>query len=131
MRRPNNRTAAFFALTFLLAGLTVWGQARKPGAAPPIEQEGADTGTVFRADTRIVVLHVTVVDHNGHLITNLGRDAFHVTENGQEQNVRLFKREDVPVSLGLVIDNSVRAASEYADQQRRPGKTFHREPPTL
>jgi Ca-activated chloride channel homolog len=106
MRRPNNRTAAFLTLTFLLSGLTVRGQSGKPRAAPPIEQEGAETGTVFRADTRIVVLHVTVVDRNGHLITNLGRDAFHVTENGQEQTVRLFKREDVPVSLGLIIDNS-------------------------
>ena len=105
MRRPNNRAFAFFTLSSLLAGLTAWGQAGKPGAAAPIQQED-ETGTVFRSDTRIVVLHVTVVDHNGHLITNLPKDAFHITENGQEQRVRLFKREDVPVSLGLIIDNS-------------------------
>ncbi len=67
---------------------------------------GQDTGGVFRADTRLVVLHATVVDKNGKLITNLPRDAFHVYEDNVEQQMKIFKREDVPVSMGLVIDNS-------------------------
>jgi VWFA-related protein len=60
----------------------------------------------FRADTRLVVLHASVVDKNGRLVTDLKKDAFRVLENNVEQPIRLFKREDVPVSLGLVIDNS-------------------------
>ncbi|MBS1859020.1 MAG: VWA domain-containing protein [Acidobacteria bacterium] len=72
-------------------------------AAPP-----ADDGkpTVFRLDTRIVVCHTTVVDKTGHLVTNLPESAFSVYENKVRQQIRRFKREDVPVSLGLVIDNS-------------------------
>lgn len=60
----------------------------------------------FRADTRLVVLHASVTDHRGKLLTNLNRDAFKVYENGQPQQVKIFRREDVPVSLGLIIDDS-------------------------
>ncbi len=60
----------------------------------------------FRSDTRLVVLHASVTDRRGKLITNLDRDAFKVFENGQLQQVKIFRREDVPVSLGLVIDDS-------------------------
>jgi Ca-activated chloride channel family protein len=66
----------------------------------------AQEGAVFRADTRLVVLHATVVDKKGRFVTNLPRSAFHVFEDGAEQQVKIFKREDVPVSMGIVIDNS-------------------------
>ncbi|HTP34295.1 MAG TPA: VWA domain-containing protein [Candidatus Acidoferrales bacterium] len=76
---------------FLLAGAFVTGQ-QQP--------------TVFKSDTRVVVCHTTVIDRSGHLITNLTKDAFTVMENGAPQEIRTFKREDVPVSMGLIIDNS-------------------------
>ena len=50
--------------------------------------------------------NVTVTDKSGHLVTNLPQSAFQVFENGVLQPIKLFKREDVPVSLGLIIDNS-------------------------
>ena len=53
-----------------------------------------------------MVLHASVTDHRGKLLTNLNRDAFKVYENGQPQQVKIFRREDVPVSLGLIIDDS-------------------------
>ena len=65
-----------------------------------------DDQTVIRVDTRLVVLHCAVMDKKGNLITNLPQSAFKVYENNAEQPVKLFKREDVPVSLGIVIDNS-------------------------
>jgi Ca-activated chloride channel homolog len=60
----------------------------------------------FRADTRLVVLHASVTDKKGKLVTNLNRDAFKVYENGRPQEVKIFRREDVPVSLGIIIDDS-------------------------
>jgi VWFA-related protein len=65
-----------------------------------------DEQSVIRVDTRLVVLHCAVVDKKGGLVTNLPQSAFKVYENKVEQPIRLFKREDVPVSLGIVIDNS-------------------------
>jgi VWFA-related protein len=61
---------------------------------------------VIKVDTHLVVLHATVVDKNGRLVTTLPQSAFQVYENGARQQLKLFKREDIPVSLGLVIDNS-------------------------
>jgi len=60
----------------------------------------------FRADARLVVLHATVVNKSGHLLTDLTQKAFHVYENGVEQPIKKFIREDVPVSMGLIVDNS-------------------------
>ena len=60
----------------------------------------------FRTDLRLVDLHATVVDKAGHLVLNLPQSAFTVYENGVKQEITTFRREDVPVSLGLVIDNS-------------------------
>ena len=65
-----------------------------------------DTGTVFRSDTRLVVCNTTVVDKAGHLVTNLKQDAFRVFENNVRQEIRVFKHEDIPVSMGLIIDSS-------------------------
>src|SRR6516162_8789300 len=62
--------------------------------------------TVFTSNTRLVVCHTTVMDRSGHLVTNLNRDAFTVFENGVQQEIKNVKREDVPVSMGLIIDNS-------------------------
>ena len=73
-------------------------------ASPVCAQE--QSGATFSADTRLVVLHATVVDKGGKLVTDLPRAAFHVFEDGADQTLKLFRREDVPVSLGIVIDNS-------------------------
>jgi VWFA-related protein len=45
------------------------------------------------------------VDKAGHLVTDLPKSAFTVYENKVQQQFTI-KREDVPVSLGLIIDNS-------------------------
>jgi Ca-activated chloride channel homolog len=85
-------------IALLLALAAAAGQAQKL----PTE----DAGAVFRSDTRLVVCNTAVVDKEGHLVTDLPRQAFAVFENGVKQTVTGFKREDVPVSIGLIIDNS-------------------------
>ena len=68
----------------------------------------------FRSDTRLVVLHASVTDHKGKLVTNLDRNAFKIFENGRPQQVKIFRREDVPVSLGILIDDSGSMMSKRA-----------------
>jgi VWFA-related protein len=53
-----------------------------------------------------VVLHATVVDETGHLVTGLDRSAFSIYVNGTPEPITSFHREDVPVAMGVVIDNS-------------------------
>src|SRR5207302_586002 len=57
-------------------------------------------------ETRLVVLYATVRNERGEVVTNLDRGAFTVLENGRRQPIALFRRDDIPVSLGLLIDNS-------------------------
>jgi len=95
-------TPRFLYLTaaIMLAPLFISGQQNKPAPVPDAED------TVFSSDTRLVPLNVTVTDKSGRLVTNLPQSAFQVFEDGVQQQIKLFKREDVPVSLGLIIDNS-------------------------
>jgi Ca-activated chloride channel homolog len=60
----------------------------------------------FRTEARLVVLHATVKNERGELVTDLRRDAFAVFEDGKRQRIALFRNDDVPVSIGLLIDNS-------------------------
>jgi VWFA-related protein len=60
----------------------------------------------YTTDTRLVILPATVQDKSGHLVTNLTEGQFQVFDNNAPQPLKLFKREDVPVSLGLIIDSS-------------------------
>lgn len=66
----------------------------------------AQEAPTFSTDTRLVVLHASVIDKNGNLLTKLPKEAFKVYENSVEQQIRQFLREDVAVSMGLVVDNS-------------------------
>ncbi|MBK9166855.1 MAG: VWA domain-containing protein [Bryobacterales bacterium] len=57
-------------------------------------------------DVDLVVLHATVRDRNGHLIPGLREEHFKVYEDGVLQSIRLFRNEDIPVTVGLVVDHS-------------------------
>jgi VWFA-related protein len=60
----------------------------------------------FRAGTDLVALNVSAFDDQGQIINGLPKTAFRVLENGVQQDISVFRQEDVPVSLGLIIDVS-------------------------
>lgn len=60
----------------------------------------------FSANSRMVVVPVTVMNRHGALVDGLPRDAFTVSEDGVGQQIRSFNEEDAPVSLGIVLDLS-------------------------
>ncbi len=72
-------------------------------SAAAIAQDDVPT---FHVDTREVALHVSVVDKEGKLITGIPQTAFKVFENNVEQHIKAFAEDDIPVSMGIVIDNS-------------------------
>jgi len=57
-------------------------------------------------DVDLVVLDATVRDRKGRPISNLREQDFAVYEDGVQQSIRLFRHEDVPVTVGLVVDHS-------------------------
>jgi Ca-activated chloride channel family protein len=78
---------------------------QQPAIAPDTSAD--DPGRfVFKKQVQEVVLRATVVDDAGHLVTSLDRSAFSVSVNGVSEPITSFRREDVPVAMGIVIDNS-------------------------
>lgn len=67
---------------------------------------GKNGGFTFRANVEEVVLHATVIDQKQHLVTDLGQRNFVVYEDDRPQEISRFSREDIPVSLGILVDNS-------------------------
>ncbi len=93
------------------------GSASQPGSGtqPPApdaakqsqKSSSGDNGVfVFHKNVDEVVLHATVVDDKNHLVTNLDKNNFVVYEDGKPQNIISFHHEDVPVDMGILIDNS-------------------------
>jgi Ca-activated chloride channel homolog len=86
----------------------------QPGQPGQPSGSGAEIGTVtrdnggyvFRQQVNEVTLAATVVDARKHLVTNLSPANFAVFEDNQPQTITSFKREDIPVSIGIVVDNS-------------------------
>ena len=68
----------------------------------------AEAPTDFRisVDLNLVDLAVTVSDHKGGFISGLNQPDFDVYEDGVKQSIRLFRHDDIPVTVGLVIDHS-------------------------
>jgi Ca-activated chloride channel homolog len=96
---------------------TVPGQSQQapqapPGAAPAppagsSQQVPNENGTyVIRKDVDEVLLHATVVDDKQHIVTDLDKNAFTVLEDGKPQTIISFRHEDIPVAMGVLIDNS-------------------------
>ena len=85
------------------------GTQNPPGAQQPISPEpGNDQGGmfVFKKQVEEVVLHATVYDDQRNMVPGLDKSAFTVYDEGTVQPITSFRREDVPVAMGIVVDNS-------------------------
>ncbi|MEO8663814.1 MAG: VWA domain-containing protein [Bryobacteraceae bacterium] len=61
---------------------------------------------VIKTNADLVILDVAVEDRNGTHVANLTKERFEIREDGKIQNVRYFSQEDLPVAVGLVVDQS-------------------------
>lgn len=87
------------------------------GIAPADSQgsAGFSPRAQFTDDVSLVLLNVTVVDGKGSFVKGLPASEFAVYEDGVLQKVRVFRREDIPVSVGLVVDSSGSMKRKRAD----------------
>jgi VWFA-related protein len=73
---------------------------------PVLSQDNRQGGFQIKLDVNLVALPVSVVDKDGVALEGLTEKNFQVLEDKVPQKITLFKHEDVPVSLGLVVDSS-------------------------
>lgn len=87
------------ALVSSAAIIVLFSPALPAQPAPPAQ-------AVFRASSELVVLHVSVRDRGGRYVTGLTKDAFTVIDDAKPQTLEMFSTDDVPASVGFLIDNS-------------------------
>jgi len=119
-RLPNRALGSLLVLLFLIGAgvwlLPAWSEAAQDNSRPsttpstppetqnsPVDEQGT---FVIRQETDEVMLHASVVDDKQRLVTNLERNAFSVFEDGKPQQIISFHHVDIPVAMGIVIDNS-------------------------
>lgn len=73
-------------------------------SSSPQSYQGGDYTISVSVD--MVVLPATAQDHKGALVSGLAKDDFQVYEDGVLQPIKYFSHDDVPVTVGLVVDNS-------------------------
>jgi Ca-activated chloride channel homolog len=103
------RRALFVAAaSCILVAAVAFAQNPFPTAPPPPPPPGQSSGpnAPISVSVNLVVLHTTVLDDRGRFAEGLKEENFRVFEDKVQQKLSVFKREDIPVSMGLVIDNS-------------------------
>lgn len=102
-----------FCLVALLALIAAPTFARAQQSSP--SQARPNDDYTISVNVNMVVLGATAVDHKGALVSGLGKNDFQVYEDGVLQQIKFFSHEDIPVTVGLVIDNSGSMKSKRAD----------------
>jgi Ca-activated chloride channel homolog len=83
-----------------------------PDVAPP--KEGGNNEVINKDNGKFtlqrnvdeVVLNATVLDDKQHMVATLSKDDFRVSEDGVPQTITSFQHQDIPISLGILVDNS-------------------------
>lgn len=72
----------------------------------PQQQPEKQKGFTIGVSVDLVVIHTTVQDKNGHFVGGLKKESFKAFEDGIAQTITSFSQEDVPISMGIIIDTS-------------------------
>jgi VWFA-related protein len=84
----------------------VTAEAGTKSGAVGVVTRGAGGLFTLHEDAFEIRLNATVVDGSGHTVDSLKKDAFRVYEDNKLQTIAGFQHEDLPVSLGILIDSS-------------------------
>ncbi|MCW5983004.1 MAG: VWA domain-containing protein [Bryobacteraceae bacterium] len=80
-----------------------WALLITPFLAAPAQR---DEPAAFKVDVNLVVVHATVEDGRGRIVSGLTRENFRLLEDGGPREIARFSAEDAPVTVGLVVDSS-------------------------
>jgi len=92
---------SIFPLLILVPSIALFAQDR-----PQPQKQGKDSGYTLPIEILEVQLPISVVDKEGRPVDGLKQENFQIFEDKVQQTIKTFRHEDIPLSLGLVIDNS-------------------------
>jgi len=93
----------FFALVIGLSSFVLLAQER---SQPQKNDKDKDKGYTLSVETLEVNLPISVLDKEGRPVNGLTKENFQIFEDKTAQTIKTFRHEDIPLSLGLIIDNS-------------------------
>jgi Ca-activated chloride channel family protein len=105
-------------------------------AASSQDDRGEDSRGIFslRSEVRLVLLDVSVKDPSGGIVSGLSKENFRVLENGRPQRIAVFDHDDLPVTVGILVDESrsmtpkrsevLTAAETFIEQSNRRDEVF-------
>jgi Ca-activated chloride channel homolog len=105
-------------------------------AASSQDDRGEDSRGIFtlRSEVRLVLLDVSVKDQRGSIVSGLSKENFSVLENGRPQPIAVFDHDDLPVTVGILVDESrsmtpkrsevLTAAETFIEQSNRRDEIF-------
>ena len=109
-------------------------QTPTPSPTPAPEGEEIDPDEVVKVDTSLVNLNVRVIDRSNRPVNDVRQEDFKVFEDGVPQQIFSFTRAEVPISYGLLVDNSgsmrnqlekvIDASRTIIDQNKTGDETF-------
>ena len=101
MTNTRTRTVRLLCAAALLSGPLIAGAQQLDAPAAP-----APGTPLFRSESELVVMHVTVRDRDGTYVRGLQAPAFQLLENGRPRAISLFAAQGGPATIGLIIDVS-------------------------
>jgi Ca-activated chloride channel homolog len=94
-------------LAFIVLAVPLFGQGLRPGSSTTPQPKKKEGGQYkINVNVNLVVLHATVLDKKGRMVNNLTKSDFRVVEDGKLQQLAVFSHADIPVTMGIVIDDS-------------------------
>ena len=106
VRRTVISMLAVSVLAGVLTASRFWAQQPIQETAPPAPNKQGDQDYTIRTTSRLVLLDVSVKDPKGGFVSGLSKDNFKVYENGKAQEITQFANADIPVTVGIVVDES-------------------------
>jgi len=104
LRQTRSNTLLYYCL-IALVGITAASFVSKAQNSLPSQLGSGDEYT-FKVDTNMVILNATVLDHHNESVSGLSKNNFQIYEDGKVQLIKQFSSEDIPVTTGIVVDNS-------------------------
>jgi Ca-activated chloride channel homolog len=109
----------FVILALFIASSTAFSQEAQPTPTPDDEPDRP-----ISSRTDLVTLTLTVTDLYGRFVSGLSKNAFTITDNGQEQEITHFSDTDAPVSVGILFDVSDSMSGEKIGKARKALERF-------
>jgi VWFA-related protein len=113
VRRRQRETSTLLWLAVLVVAIPVpifgCAQASQPA------QGASNAEYTLKLNADMVILSATVLDRHNALVSGLNKDDFQVYEDGVLQQLKYFSHEDIPVTAGILVDNSGSMGSKRAD----------------